>query len=279
MSGARRAIVLGSGSSGGVPRPGGENGEGEWGACDPANPKNRRTRCSLLIEQARAPDAFGERNAVTSFLIDCSPDMREQLLAARCARIDAVAFTHDHADQSHGTDDLRVFAIRERARVPVWLDRATAGDLLVRFSYCFEQAEGSWYPPILEERTMPPAGRAFAVDGPGGALEATPFLQDHGPVDSLGFRIGDLAYSSDVVDLSDESFEILRGVKTWIVDALQMTPHGSHAHFDKTLEWIDRVRPDRAILTNLHVAMDYETVRGLCPPGVEPAYDGLVVGF
>lgn len=271
-SGEVRARILGCGSSGGVPRFGGADGAGDWGACDPSEPKNRRTRCSLLIE--RASGAGGDK---TSVLIDTSPDMRGQLLEARCKRLDAVLFTHDHADQTHGIDDLRVFALTQRARLPVYIDEETGGGIVTRFRYCFEQAPGSYYAPILDRRVMPACGEKFAIEGPGGAVPVTPFLQYHGGVNSLGFRFGDIAYSSDVIGLPEESFEILAGVRTWIVDALQMKPHVTHAHLDLTLDWIARVKPERAILTNLHVSMDYRTLQRILPPGVEPAYDGMIV--
>ncbi len=273
--GILRATILGSGSSGGVPRLGGGDGAGDWGECDPNEPKNRRTRCSLLVQRAHGKDGFADPGTITSVLVDTSPDMRAQLLAARCARLDAVLITHDHADQTHGLDDLRAYAIRAQARMPVYLDRHTAGGLLARFGYCFLQAEGSWYPAILDEKTMPPMGEEFAISGPSGAIPALAFLQKHGGVDSLGFRFGDIAYSSDVNELSEESFALLDGVKVWIVDALQRKPHGSHAHLDRTLSWIEKVKPERAILTNLHVTMDYATLKAELPSGVEPAYDGM----
>lgn len=273
-----RATILGCGSSGGVPRAGGADGRGDWGSCDPNEPKNRRTRCSLLVERAHATDGFA-RSAVTSLVIDTSPDFRAQMLAAGVARLDAVALTHDHADQTHGLDDLRAFAIRARKRVPVFLDRSTAGEVVARFRYCFEQAEGSWYPAILEERAMPSCGQQFAVSGPAGAIEVVPFFQHHGPVNSLGFRIGELAYSSDVSGLPEDSFDILAGVKIWIVDALQVAPHGTHANLETTLRWIERVKPERAILTDLHITMDYRTLVASLPKGVEPAFDGLAIEF
>lgn len=273
-----RAIILGCGSSGGVPRLGGADGAGDWGTCDPGEPKNRRLRCSLLVER-RGPGGFTSREGVTSVLIDTAPDMRAQLLGARAEHVDAVLLTHDHADQTHGLDDLRAFAIRKRKRVPVWLERAVAAEVVQRFRYCFEQAPGSWYPAILEERAVPPCGETFALSGPGGEIAATAFRQRHGPVDSFGYRIGDLAYSSDVAELPEDSFAALDGVRIWIVDALQMTPHGTHAHLERTLQWIARVKPERAILTNLHNTMDYQTLRAMLPPGVEPAYDGLTVEF
>ena len=276
MTDKLRVIVLGSGSSGGVPRFGGPDGAGDWGACDPDEPKNRRTRCSVLVQRAHQVKGF-QHDAVSSLLVDTSPDMRAQLLAAQCSRLDAVLYTHDHADQCHGLDDLRVFALQMRKRVPVYIDDDTAGALLQRFDYCFEQKPGSYYPAILDKHDMPSCGVHFEIDGPSGAIPVIPFLQEHGAVDSLGFRFGDIAYSSDVVGLPEESFEILAGVKTWIVDALQYEPHKTHAHLDLTLEWIARVKPARAILTNLHVHMDYATLKRELPAGVEPAYDGMIL--
>ena len=271
-----RVTILGSGSSGGVPRFGGSDGAGEWGACDPLEPKNRRTRCSILVERAHSEFGF-VHDKTTSILVDTSPDMRAQLLAAKCSRLDGVLYTHDHADQSHGIDDLRVFAIAMRQRIPVYIDDATAGILLKRFDYCFEQAPGSIYPAILEKCDMPACGEQFEIIGPAGPIPVISFLQNHGSVDSLGFRFGDIAYSSDVVGLPEESFAALQGVGTWIVDALQMKPHKTHAHLDLALEWIERVKPKRAVLTNLHVHMDYQTLRAMLPDHVEPAFDGMVL--
>lgn len=271
-----RVTVLGCGSSGGVPRFGGADGRGDWGTCDPNEPKNRRSRCSILVQRAHGKYGFAHEHA-TSVLVDTSPDMRAQLLAAGCSRLDGVLYTHDHADQTHGLDDLRVFAIATRKQMPVYIDDLTSGELTSRFRYCFEQIPGSHYPAILEKRTMPNCAEGFTIDGPAGPVPAMAFLQYHGGVNSLGFRFGPIAYSSDVVGLPDESFEALEGVDTWIVDALQMKPHKTHAHLDLTLEWIERVRPRRAILTNLHVTMDYATLRAQLPDHVEPAYDGMTI--
>ena len=269
-----RVTLLGCGSSGGVPRFGGPDGKGDWGDCDPSEPKNRRTRCSVLVQKSHSEFGFAH-DKVTSVLVDTSPDMRAQLLSAQCSRLDGVLFTHDHADQSHGIDDLRVFALQMRRRVPTYIDPSTAGALLSRFDYCFTQKPGSHYPPILENVPMPKCGEAFSIDGPSGPIPTVAFLQDHGSVDSLGFRCGPIAYSSDVVGLSDESFDLLAGVDTWIVDALQYKPHQTHAHLDLALEWIARVKPKRAILTNLHTPMDYQTLMKALPPGIEPAFDGM----
>lgn len=254
--------ILGSGSSGGVPRIG-----NHWGACDPNEPKNRRTRCSALVEQ-------GE----TRLLIDTSPDMREQLLRTRTEWLDGVLFTHDHADQTHGIDDLRMVAINRMRRVDVFLDEVTSRVLRPRFSYCFETPPGSSYPPIVNEHRIR-AFEPFRVLGEGGAIEVLPFDQDHGDIRSLGFRIGPFAYSSDVVGLPEESFAALEGVDTWVVDALRYKPHPSHAHVARALDWIARVRPRRAYLTNLHVDLDYARLKAELPGGVEPAYDGLTIAF
>ena len=275
MTGNLRVIILGCGSSGGVPRFGGPNGEGDWGACDPNEPKNRRSRCSILVQ--RSDDRTFKPDNTTSVLVDTSPDMRAQLLAARCARLDAVLFTHDHADQCHGIDDLRVFAIAMRKRVPVYLDMDTTGLLLKRFDYCFEQKPGSLYPAILEMREMPANGSTFSIEGPGGDIPVTPFLQFHGGVNSLGFRFDKFAYSSDVVGFPEESFEILEDLNCWIVDALQYNIHRTHAHLEMTLAWIKRLKPQRSVLTNLHVPMDYQTLKRDLPENIEPAYDGMIL--
>ena len=263
MAATLEFVILGCGSSGGVPR-----GDGDWGACDPAEPKNRRTRCSLLVRR-RGPD--GETNV----LIDTSPDLRAQALAAGLTSVDAVLYTHDHADQTHGIDDLRVFALRARRRLPAWMDRATRDALHERFRYIFESVEG--YPAILEAQDLPPHGETWSVDGPGGAIPVTTFDQAHGPIRSVGYRLGDVAYSSDVSDLDDRAIETVRGCRVWIVDALRLTPHPTHAHVDKTLDWIAASGVPRAILTNLHIDLDYEALSRRLPAGVEVAYDGFSI--
>lgn len=253
-------VILGCGSSGGVPR-----GDGDWGVCDPTEPKNRRTRCSLLLHKT-GPE--GETNV----LIDTSPDLRAQALAAGLRSVDAVLYTHDHADQTHGIDDLRVFAMRRRKRIDAWMDAATGRALKARFRYIFESVEG--YPAILEARDLPTLGTPFGVSGPGGALEIVTFDQAHGPIRSVGYRIGPVAYSSDVSDLDDLALAEVAKADLWIVDALRYTPHPTHAHLDKTLDWISRSGVSRAVLTNLHLDMDYATLRGLVPDNVDVAFDG-----
>jgi phosphoribosyl 1,2-cyclic phosphate phosphodiesterase len=264
MRGELEYVILGCGSSGGVPRA-----DGEWGACDPSNPKNARSRCSLLVR--RRSDAGPEQE--TTILIDTSPDLRTQTAEAGVKRVDAVLFTHDHADQCAGIDDLRVFYLRNRRRTPCHMDRYTAASLTRRFAYVFEGQGG--YPAICDPVDLPDHGAAFSIDGPSGPIRAMTFDQDHGDIKSVGYRIGDVAYSSDVVGLPEASFDILAGVRVWIVDALRYRPHPTHATVEQALAWIARVKPERAILTNLHVDLDYETLRRELPEGVEPAYDGL----
>lgn len=259
-------MVLGSGSSGGVPRA-----DGSWGACDPLEPKNRRSRCSLLV---RRPAGTG---AETTLVVDTSPDFRLQMIAAGVSRLDSVLYTHDHADQAHGIDDIRAFAPGSGGRIPAYMDAPTRATLTQRFRYIFEGEGG--YPALAEARDLPPHGSAWAVEGPSGAIPVTSFDQDHGGLRSVGYRFGDLAYSSDVVDLPPEAFAILEGVEVWIVDALRWTPHPTHAHVARALEWIERVAPRRAYLTNLHMDLDYKALRSRLPTGVEPAYDGLAIAF
>jgi len=257
-----RATILGCGSSGGVPRLG-----GDWGDCDPTNPKNRRRRCSLLLER------FGE-GGVTRVLIDTSPDMREQLLDVGVGHLDAVVYTHSHADHVHGIDDLRMIVFNSRRRLPVYADHATQDALLSRFGYAFVQPAGSPYPPILDLNTI---SGPLEISGAGGAIPLVPFRVDHGSMDALGFRIGGLAYLPDAVRIYEESWAALQGLECWIVDALRYKPHPTHAHLALTLEWIARAAPRRAVLTNMHVDLDHARLEAETPAHVTPAYDGMVV--
>ena len=261
-----RFTILGCGSSGGVPRVG-----NDWGSCDPANPKNRRRRCAALIERIGS-------GGTTVVLIDTGPDLREQLLSVRLARLDAVLFTHDHADHTHGIDDLRNIAYRSKQRVPVYVDAETRVSLEGRFGYCFAGKAGPNYPPILQAHDIV-APEPITIAGPGGELRILPVPQLHGDIASLGFRVGGLAYSPDISGLPDASVPMLEGLDLWIVDALRYIPHPSHLTVKQTLAWIERLKPKRAILTHLHVDLDYEKLRRELPAHIEPAYDGMVVSF
>src|SRR4051812_12418794 len=254
--------ILGCGSSGGVPRP-----ALGWGVCDPNNRKNRRRRTSLLAER-HGP------NGITRVLIDTPPDLREQLLDADVDGLDAVFYSHEHADHTHGIDDLRAIAIHRRRRVDVYLDADTAAVVKARFGYCFETPPGSEYPPILTEHQLEP-GRAIDINGPGGVITVLPYLQEHGDIMSIGFRFGALAYSCDVKQLPAETVAMLDGLDVWIVDALRDSPHPSHFSLAEALDWIARIKPRRAVLTNLHSDLDYEALRARLPANVEPAYDGM----
>jgi len=264
MSGALEFTILGCGSSGGVPRA-----DGDWGACDPADLRNRRLRCSLLVRRRSAEGPEHE----TTVLVDTAPDLREQAVAAGIRRVDAVLFTHDHADQAHGIDDLRAFAIRWRRRTPCYMDEATHHTLIRRFGYIFHSQGG--YPAICDALALPAHGVSWSIAGPSGSVPITTFDQDHGGVRSVGYRFGDVAYSSDVVELTPEAIDALCGVKVWIVDCLRYRPHPTHAHLERTLSWIEAVRPQRAILTNMHIDLDFTALSAQLPPGVEAAYDGL----
>lgn len=256
--------ILGCGSSGGVPRA-----DGDWGACDPTEPKNQRSRCSLLVRRKSEVEQGDE----TTIIIDTSPDLRLQTAAAGVRRVDAALLTHDHADQVHGIDDLRAFFIRMRRRIPCWMDAATHATLMRRFGYIFAGEGG--YPAICDARALPPHGEAFSIDGPSGPIPITTFDQDHGGVRSAGYRFGPVAYSSDVVRLPEAAMAALQGVEVFIVDALRYRPHPTHATVEEALAWIAALKPRRGILTNMHVDLDYATLKGELPPGVEPAYDGM----
>jgi phosphoribosyl 1,2-cyclic phosphate phosphodiesterase len=254
--------VLGCGSSAGVPRP-----ALGWGKCDPSNPKNRRRRCSLLVE--RTAD-----HGTTRIVIDTAPDLREQLIDAHVDHIDAVFLTHEHADQTHGIDDLRSVVLHQRRRIPVYFNQSTAKDIMARFSYCFIAPEGSDYPPILTRHGIE-AGASQAIEGKGGAITLTAFEVQHGHIPALGYRIGDAAYSPDLNDIPRESWPFLENLDLWIVDGLRPTPHPSHFSVDDALSWIERFKPRRAVITNMHSDLDYEVLRQSLPAGVIPAYDGM----
>ncbi len=262
MTALMRYTILGCGSSGGVPRLG-----GDWGDCDPSNPKNRRRRCSMLVE--RITD-----QGTTRILIDTSPDMRDQLLDAGVGTLDAVVYTHNHADHMHGIDDLRQIVFNLRHRLPVWADGPTQEALLSRFGYAFVQPDDSPYPAILDLHTIK---GPFTISGAGGDVTLHPFTVDHGSIEALGFRINNVAYLPDVIEIPPESWAMLDGLDVWVLDALRRKPHPTHAHLALSLEWIGRANPDRAVLTNMHNDLDYETLLAELPPHIRPAFDGMVI--
>jgi phosphoribosyl 1,2-cyclic phosphate phosphodiesterase len=260
---SRSVTILGCGSSGGVPRV----GQG-WGACDPNDPRNRRRRCSILVTQETTA------GGTTQVLVDTSPDLREQLLDAAVTRLDAILLTHEHADHTHGIDDVRPLVIKARQRIDLYMDEVTSVVLRNRFSYIFETPKNSFYAPLLDEKRLT-SGVACKIGGAGGAIEFLPFRLVHGDIDALGFRFGNIAYSPDVNAIPEESRSFLEGLDIWIVDALRYTPHPSHFSLAETLDWIAKLRPKRAILTNLHTDLDFEHLRRELPAHVEPAFDGM----
>lgn len=256
-----KVTLLGCGASVGVPSL-----SGGWGACDPAEPRNRRRRCSVLVEKA------GKR-----VLVDASPDLREQLLDAGVSGIDALMITHIHADHTHGIDDLRPLYWTTRQRIATYADAFTWDDLIVRFGYMVEKSPASpphFTPPLerqdIDEGTYQVAGLSVEV-----------MRQDHGTSgESLGFIFdGKFAYSTDVLQLSDAQFDRLADLELdlWIVDCLREEESTAHASFADTMAWIERVKPKRAYLTHMNGRLDYATTLAKCPAGVEPGYDGLVV--
>lgn len=259
-----RITILGCGSSGGVPRLG-----GDWGDCDPNEPKNHRRRCSILVERVG-------NGGTTSVLIDTSPDLRSQLLDAGMGRLDGVIYTHSHADHVHGIDDLRMIVINMRARLPVWADTPTRAALLERFDYVFVQPEWSSYPPILN---LHPIEDIITVEGPGGPLEFTPFEVQHGNMDALGFRMNNVAYLPDVSEIPEKVWPLFQDLDCWIIDALRRDPHPTHSHLEQTLQWIKKVAPKSAVLTNMHTDLDYKTILNETPDHIQPAFDGMTLTF
>ncbi len=259
-----KLTLLGTGSSVGVPRIG-----PVWGACNPKEPRNRRRRCALLIDQKG-------KGGQTSILVDTPADIREQLLDADVGRLDAVLYTHDHADHTHGIDDLRAVFFAMKSRIPIYADKLTRATLERRFDYCFQQPPGSSYPAILKAHDIE-AAKPFAISGPGGHIEFVPILQEHGDITSLGFRFGNVAYSPDIGGLPEASLPLLEGLDLWIVDALRPQPHPSHFSVGQALRWIEQLKVKRAILTHMTIDLDYETLRRELPPNVEPGYDGMVI--
>jgi len=264
--------ILGCGSSGGVPRVG-----GDWGVCDPDEPKNRRRRCSILVDYWDKGDIPHPKDR-TRILVDTAPDLREQMIDANVKHLDALLFTHEHADQTHGIDDIRAVAYRMRTKLPTYMDEHTKTHLLQKFSYCFEMPEGRVHPAILDLQPLVSSGDMIDISGPGGAVSVKALGLSHGPTPVLGFIFdGKMAYSPDVWDISDDMLDELSEMDVWIVDALRYNQHPTHAHADKCLSWIARTRTRKAVLTNLHIDMDYKTLSDELSGTHKAAYDGMEV--
>ncbi|WP_309084339.1 MBL fold metallo-hydrolase [Chelativorans sp.] len=260
-----RLTILGCGSSPGVPRI-----IGDWGACSPDNPRNRRTRAAALVER------FASDGKVTRVAIDTGPDFRAQMIAAQANSLDAVVYTHPHADHIHGIDDLRSYVLAQRRLMDIYADEPTLLRLKEGFRYCFETPAGSNYPPIVLPHLIRHE-QAFSIWGEGGPITFTPLPQIHGDIRSLGFRIGKIAYCPDVSDFPPETVPLLQDLEVLVLDALQYKPHPSHLSLAEALEWVERLKPRRAILTHMHTPLDYDAVARETPDNVDPAYDGIAV--
>lgn len=260
----RRFTILGCSSSPGVPRI-----NGDWGACDPDNPKNRRSRASFLIEQF-APDG-----GKTTLVVDTGPDFREQMIKAKVDHIDGVFYTHAHADHLHGIDDIRGYFHSQKQRIPIYADAETMERIEQGFGYCLKTPPGSGYPPIAEPHIIEDVEAPFTITGAGGTISAQLLRQIHGDIISMGLRIGDIAYCCDVSDFPERTLQHLQGLDVLIIDALQYREHPSHLSLEQALGWIERLKPNRAFLTHMHIPLDYATVMRETPDHVEPAYDQL----
>lgn len=268
MQVTRRFTLLGCSSSPGVPRI-----NGDWGNCDPNNPRNRRTRASFLIEQ------IGADGGKTTVVVDTGPDFREQMIRAKVEHLDAVVYSHAHADHLHGIDDIRGYFITQRNRIPIYAEPFTMARIEEGFGYCLKTPPGSSYPPIVAPVIVEDMDKAIVIDGAGGPIELLPLVQQHGDIISLGLRIGDVAYCCDVSDFPEETIAKLSGLDLLYIDTLQYRPHPSHLSLEQALGWIERLAPKHAILTHMHTPLDYETVMGETPPHVEPGYDQFVMEF
>ncbi|MCU0830339.1 MAG: MBL fold metallo-hydrolase [Rhizobiaceae bacterium] len=259
-----RFTVLGCGSSPGVPRP-----NGDWGACDPDEPRNRRRRPALLVQRI-------EGNEVTTVVIDTGPDFREQMLSAGVTHIDGVVYTHAHADHIHGIDDLRTYVLAQRSRMPLYADQRTMERLRGSFSYIFEAQKGSGYPPIVDAHIVE-TGRDLTITGKGGPVTFTPFGVDHGTLRIKGYRIGRLGYCTDASGFPARTIPVITGLDVLVIDALQIEPHPTHFSLAQALDWAKRLNARRTILTHMHTPLDYRAVLTSTPPDVEPAFDGMVI--
>jgi phosphoribosyl 1,2-cyclic phosphate phosphodiesterase len=257
-----KVTMLGCGGSAGVPSIGGLDGGGDWGACDPREPRNQRTRSSIVLEW----DGF-------RLLVDTSPDMRGQFLANRIGKVDAVLYTHAHADHVAGIDDVRLLNRALGAPLPCYGTVPTLEYLAHRYEYAFRPHTGSFFfRPVLTPHIVTPGseieihGRRFQI-----------FEQDHHVTLSIGFRTGGLAYSTDVVRVAEPVFDLLQGVDSWVLAAFQRNPHPTHLHVDGAIEWSRRVGARRTVLTHMGPDLDWGWLVKKLPDGVEPGHDGLVL--
>lgn len=261
--------ILGCASSAGVPRVGGATHAERWGVCDADNPKNTRLRCSALLTRTGA-------NGTTTCVIDTGPDFRAQMLKCDVSRLHGVVYTHAHADHLHGIDDMRPFALVQRARIPVFMDDSTFSRAHEGFGYIFETPPGSAYPPIVDRQTIDHA-TLVTVNGPGGGITLTPVPVIHGDITALGFRLSDTLYLPDVSEVPESSLHHFEGLDCLIIDSLRRKPHPSHFNLEQALAFSAKVKPKRTVLTNLHIDLDYKALLSETPPDVEPAYDGLQI--
>lgn len=257
-----KVTILGCGGSGGVPLLGGADHRGAWGACDPGEPRNRRSRSSIAVQ---APDG-------TTLLVDAGPDLRAQLLAHGIGRIDAVLLTHAHADHVMGLDELRIMNRIMGRALPLYATARTLEDVGRRFDYAFRPVTPGFFRPALEAQEVQPGGTVTIA-----GFEVRLFSQDHRVMETLGIRIGNFGYSTDVVEMPEPGFSALEGVRDWVVGCFQRQPHPVHAHVEKVIDWAERLRPARTVLTHMGPDLDWAWMRGALPPGMEPAFDGMVL--
>jgi len=257
-----KVTLLGCGGSGGVPLLGGKDGRGAWGACDPAEPRNRRTRSSIVIQ---ATDG-------QTILVDAGPDLRAQLLDQGIGRVDAVLLTHSHADHVMGLDELRIMNRIMGRALPVYGTARTLADVTGRFEYAFRPATPGFFRPALEAVTVEP-GQVIRLAG----LDVRLFSQDHKVMETLGLRIGSFGYSTDVVEMPEAGFGALAGVRDWVVGCFQRAPHPVHAHVEKAVDWARRVGAARTVLTHMGPDLDWAWMHSALPRGVEPGFDGMVL--
>ncbi len=265
MSMQTTLTLLGTGSSGGVPRVG-----NQWGKCDPDNPKNRRRRCALLIDSSN-------ESGKTSALIDAGADLREQLLSANVMHLDGVLLTHSHADHIFGLDDLRQLALSMKKPIPVHMDESTAEIVMPPFGYIFRQAPTSSYPAFCSHHTIQHTSNTV-IEGDGGNIEFQPIVADHGDIHALGFKIGNAAYLPDMKRIrAERDLAALENLDVLIVDALREVQHPAHMSLEESLAFIEQLKPKRAVLTNLHSDLDYEQLLARLPPHIVPGYDGMQI--